>query len=159
MIIQATNIPKNELDRHLLSLAHPRVRVLRKVPNTKTIEANHQFIYNDDYTSNRHRVKIPLLSVSSSTSGINDIKDGSINNGIPTNLLENRKMVVDSAIVRIMKAKKTISHNNLISEVIDIVAKNFATTPSYIKRRIEYLIENDYLSRDPNNRRIYNYQA
>jgi len=39
-----------ELQRHLLSLAHPEVRVLKKEPNTKAIEPSHTFTYNTAYT-------------------------------------------------------------------------------------------------------------
>lgn len=39
-----------DLPRHLLSLAHPKIRVLTKSPNTKSIENNHMFTYNKAYT-------------------------------------------------------------------------------------------------------------
>lgn len=61
-IEKATNIPPAELTRHLLSLAHPHVRILKKLPNNKTIAADHKFMYNTKYTSKLFRNKIPLLS-------------------------------------------------------------------------------------------------
>ncbi|KMS93765.1 hypothetical protein BVRB_028190, partial [Beta vulgaris subsp. vulgaris] len=60
-----TGIPSNEIQRHLLSLAHPKVRILLKNPNTKQIASDHVFTFNKMYTSNLFRVKVPLLQASS----------------------------------------------------------------------------------------------
>ena len=46
-----TKIPEIELQRQLLSLAHPKVRILKKNPNTKQIAPDHTFEYNNGYES------------------------------------------------------------------------------------------------------------
>jgi len=47
-----------ELNRHLLSLAHPNVRVLRKNPNNNTMAPDHKFMFNTKYESKLYRVKV-----------------------------------------------------------------------------------------------------
>jgi hypothetical protein len=59
---------------------------------------------------------------------------------------------VEAALVRVMKARKTLEHNNLIAEVVKQLTGRFAVEPAFIKKRIESLIEREYLKRDSENR-------
>lgn len=145
-----TQIPEMELQRHLLSLAHPEVKVLKKNPNTKSIEPNHTFTYNTGYTSKLYRVKIKLLAASTVASS---------KPTVPQGVVEARKNRVEAAIVRIMKSRKTLDHNNLIAEVVKQLSSSFTADPAFIKNRIESLMEREYLERDHDNRRIYHYLA
>lgn len=54
---------------------------------------------------------------------------------------------LEAMIVRIMKARKTENHNNLVAEVIRQVTL-FKPAPSMIKEAIERLIEKEYLEWD-----------
>ena len=58
-----------------------------------------------------------------------------------------RSHAVDAAIVRIMKSRKKMSVVALRIEVITIM-QNFKPAESLIKKRIEFLIEREYLERD-----------
>eukprot|EP00463_Aulacantha_scolymantha_P000488 TRINITY_DN1299_c0_g1_i1.p1 TRINITY_DN1299_c0_g1~~TRINITY_DN1299_c0_g1_i1.p1 ORF type:complete len:628 (-),score=103.46 TRINITY_DN1299_c0_g1_i1:126-2009(-) len=151
-IQEQTCIPESELPRQLLSLAHPKVRVLRKDPNTKALQPDHTFQFNSKYISKLFRVKIPLLS-QRMVSG--DKRD----HPIPPGVLEARKNRVEAAVVRVMKSRKTLDHNNLITEVVKQLSSRFAVDPGFIKKRIESLIEREYLERDKENRRVYHYLA
>ena len=62
-------------------------------------------------------------------------------------------------IVKVMKSHKKIDHNRLIKECIKILSSKFVPDPQLIKRRIEGLIERDYMDRDKEDRTIYNYIA
>jgi cullin 3 len=46
-----------------------------------------------------------------------------------------------ACIVRIMKDKKTLGHNELVNEVIRQLMARFTPTPAVIKKRIENLID------------------
>ena len=71
---------------------------------------------------------------------------------------EDRKIVIQSTLVRIMKTRKTLEHNKLIQECIEDV-KRFTPKVSMIKRCVEMLIDKEYFERDVDNRQIYNYVA
>ena len=71
---------------------------------------------------------------------------------------EDRSIAIEAAIVRIMKARKTLSHQQLVSEVLTQLAF-FRPAPKVIKRRIEALIDREYLERNADNSSIYNYLA
>jgi cullin 3 len=149
-LMKITGIPDDELQRHLLSLAHPKVKVLLKNPNVKAVTNKDEFIYNHEFTHQMYKVKIPLMAAEKK-----EVKQVEI----PPGVLEARKSRVEAAIVRIMKSRKTLEHNNLIAEVVKQLSSRFAAEPTFIRKRIESLIEREYLERDKNDRRIYHYLA
>lgn len=169
-ILDITQIPEAECVRHILSLAHPSQKVLKKNPNKLEISHTDTFTFNSQYKSQLYRNKIPLLSKtviaksSTATSTLNTDNAGSSSsssnsNDIPASVLESRKHCVEASIVRIMKSRKTLDHNNLVAEVIRQLNSRFHVEPIFIKQRIEALIEQEYLKRDEENRKMYHYLA
>jgi cullin-4 len=72
-------------------------------------------------------------------------------------VLAERHFIVDAAIVRFMKSRKEAKHNELVSEVIGML--RFQAQPPDIKKRIEHLIEREYLERDGTDNSLYRYLA
>ncbi|XP_018400088.1 PREDICTED: cullin-4A-like [Cyphomyrmex costatus] len=70
---------------------------------------------------------------------------------------QDRQYQIDAAIVRIMKMRKTLTHNLLISELYNQL--KFPVKPADLKKRIESLIDRDYMERDKDNANQYNYVA
>lgn len=153
-LAEATNIPKGELVRHLQSLAvAPRTRILRKVPMSKDVKPTDKFYFNSKFESNTTRFKV--LTVASSNKLENDAEKSST----LAKVEQSRKLETDAAIVRIMKARKTLEHAVLVSEVVKQLAPRFKPEPQLIKSRIDNLLEREYLERDSEKRSIYNYLA
>merc|ERR1719298_223033 len=71
---------------------------------------------------------------------------------------EDRTVAIEAAVVRIMKARKALSHQSLLAEVLSQLAF-FRPNPKVIKRRIEALIDREYLERDPEVANAYRYLA
>jgi cullin 1 len=76
----------------------------------------------------------------------------------PKRVEEDRSIAIEASIVRIMKARKTLGHQQLIGEVLTQLSF-FRPQPKVIKRRIEALIDRDYLERDADNSNVYKYLA
>mmetsp|Transcript_7376 Transcript_7376/g.11800 ORF Transcript_7376/g.11800 Transcript_7376/m.11800 type:complete len:728 (+) Transcript_7376:45-2228(+) len=150
-IMQMTGIQDvTELKRHLISLAAPKFRILKKEPKGKVIDDDTKFFVNAEFSSKHYKLRIPLISASQNLSSKRDI---------PEQVEEDRKHLVEAAIVRIMKARKTLEHNLLVAEVTKQISHRFRPEVSQIKKRIESLIEREYLERSPEDRKMYNYLA
>lgn len=165
-IKQKTGIESEDLERHILALAHPKVNILKKKPNRKQLEDSDQFAFNNKYKNARVRVIINILAPNVTNkdkideNNPNNLLHTNANNtNIPSNILETRKNGVEAAIVRIMKARKTLTHNNLIAEVVKQLSTRFNPDPTFIKQRIASLIEREYMERDENDRKVYHYLA
>uniref|UniRef100_A0A8C7GRH5 Cullin 2 n=1 Tax=Oncorhynchus kisutch TaxID=8019 RepID=A0A8C7GRH5_ONCKI len=72
---------------------------------------------------------------------------------------EDRKMYLQAAIVRIMKARKVLRHNALIQEVINQSKARFNPSISMIKKCIEVLIDKQYIERSQSSADEYSYVA
>lgn len=64
---------------------------------------------------------------------------------------------MDAAIVRIMKSRKTLSHTALMAEVF--AQLRFSGKAADVKKRIENLIDRDYMERDEEDAALYHYVA
>lgn len=60
---------------------------------------------------------------------------------------ESRKNYLTASIVRIMKARKTMKHNELVNEVLLQAQSRFKAKLIDLKRAIEYLLEKEYIAR------------
>ncbi|XP_050670028.1 cullin-3-A isoform X2 [Leptidea sinapis] len=152
-ILNETDVPEKDLVRALQSLAmgKPTQRVLIKHPKTKEIEPSHQFYVNDAFTSKLHRVKIQTVAAK----GESEPERRETRNKVD----EDRKHEIEAAIVRIMKARKRMAHTLLVAEVTEQLRARFLPSPVVIKKRIEGLIEREYLARTPDDRKVYTYVA
>lgn len=148
-----TDIPERDLIRALQSLAMGKAtqRILIKNPKTKEIEPSHVFYVNDSFTSKLHRVKIQTVAAK----GESEPERRETRNKVD----EDRKHEIEAAIVRIMKARKKMPHNILVAEVTEQLKSRFMPSPVIIKKRIEGLIEREYLARTPEDRKVYTYVA
>ena len=72
---------------------------------------------------------------------------------------EDRRHMVEATIVKVMKTRRKIEHNTLIAEATKILSQKFNPDPTMIKKRIDSLIDREYMERDTEDRRFYKYIA
>ncbi|XP_033335780.2 cullin 2 [Megalopta genalis] len=72
---------------------------------------------------------------------------------------EDRKLYLQAAIVRIMKSRKVLTHNQLVQEVLSQPKITFIPSIGMIKKCIEALIDKQYIERTPNKADEYSYVA
>ena len=72
-------------------------------------------------------------------------------------LKEDRRFQIEAMLVKIMKDRKTLSHSDLMAELL--LKVNFPLDTSMVNKRIETLIEKDYIKRNAQDASIYEYLA
>jgi len=137
-----TNIPLSALTRNLQSLAvAPKTRLLVKEPMSREINTGDRFRYNEDFVPKTIRFKVGVVSAGNKVEGDKERKETEKRNN------DSRGYVIEAAVVRIMKSRKTLSHAELLTETIAVLSGQFKPDVNMIKKRIESLIERDYLER------------
>uniref|UniRef100_A0A0K0DPG3 CULLIN_2 domain-containing protein n=1 Tax=Angiostrongylus cantonensis TaxID=6313 RepID=A0A0K0DPG3_ANGCA len=152
-IMNQTNIAERELKRNLQSLAmgKPTQRVLSRKGKGKDIDCSDEFYVNDNFQSKLTRIKVQLVTFKGESEPEKKETRAKVE--------DDRKHEIEAAIVRVMKSRKVLDHNNLITEVTQQLKHRFLPNPVLIKKRIESLIERDYLARDVQDLKLYNYVA
>uniref|UniRef100_A0A8B9Q6P5 Cullin-4A n=1 Tax=Apteryx owenii TaxID=8824 RepID=A0A8B9Q6P5_APTOW len=147
-IKMATGIEDSELRRTLQSLACGKARVLIKNPKGKDVEDGDKFMFNGDFKHKLFRIKINQIQMKET-----------VEEQVSTTerVFQDRQYQIDAAIVRIMKMRKTLGHNLLVSELYNQL--KFPVKPGDLKKRIESLIDRDYMERDKDNPNQYHYVA
>ncbi|KAI7897480.1 cullin 4 [Cokeromyces recurvatus] len=143
----ATGLENKDLSSLLASLSTETYPLIKKTTSTtSTITPQDSFQYNLEFESPNVRIRIPAAVFEQATDEHKEVEE---------KVQVNRKHQLEAAIVRIMKAKKTLSHSALINEIF--TQMKYPVDANDIKKRIEALIERDYLARDINDNSLYNY--
>lgn len=140
------NLTDEDIVRLLHSLACAKYKILNKEPNTKTVAQTDYFEFNAKFTDKMRRIKIPLPPVDEKKKVIEDVD-------------KDRRYAIDASIVRIMKSRKVLSHQQLVMECVEQLGRMFKPDFKAIKKRIEDLITREYLERDKDNPNMFRYLA
>jgi len=144
-IVKGTGLDEGLVKKLLATLTISKFKVLTKSgDNPKGVMEDESFAPNTAFSAPQMKLKIPA-----------PITEETHNK---ERVVEDRSIAIEAAIVRIMKARKQLSHQQLVSEVISQLAF-FKPNPKVIKQRIEHLIEREYLERDGNQASTYRYLA
>lgn len=150
MISEMTSIPEQELNRQLLSLTmSPKSRILKKSPATKMISKLDKFSINYGFTSPLEKIKVQTI--------VGNIPSLKSDNGNSDPLERERVIMTNAAIVRVMKAEKVLTHNNLFDTVSESVKQTFKLPTAVFKKSLSYLISKEYVQRDIDDPSLYHY--
>lgn len=138
---KSLNLDLETLKPLMHSLSCGRHKVILKTPASNKINSTDTFTANAKFTCNMRKIRIPVASIEASHS--------------KARVDEDRSYAIEAVIVRIMKARKTMKHQQLISEVLSQLAF-FKPQPRVIKKRIEALIDREYLERSAEDQQQYN---
>ena len=151
-ILESSGIPDSELKRIMQSMTVVKGKnVLKKDPSHKEILSTDIFTVNDNFTSKLYKIKIGTNTAARE----NDAERIETREKVE----EDRKPQIEAAIVRVMKSRKVLQHNDIVAEVTRQLSSRFNPSPILIKKRIESLLDREYIERDTTDRTLYRYIA
>ncbi|KAN0061283.1 hypothetical protein ACQY0O_006129 [Thecaphora frezii] len=146
----STSIPDADLQRTLQSLACAKYKILIKEPKGREVNKSDRFTFNHSFSCPLARIKIAQVAARVESAGERKETTEKVE--------EERKNMVEACIVRVMKDRKTMTHNELVAEVVRQLASRFQPNLSMVKKRIESLLDREYLER-AEARNVYHYLA
>jgi len=148
-LIQNMQISETDLKSHLIPLC--QYKILQKSPVGKDFKMDDSFQVNFSYHNNMIKIKVPVM--------FSKIQKQVENADLQEKVEDDRKHMIEATLVKVMKSRKRLSHNDLITEATKILSNKFIPDVTVIKKRIEGLIEREYLERDKDDRKFYKYLA
>ncbi|CAJ0581356.1 unnamed protein product, partial [Mesorhabditis spiculigera] len=109
------------------------------------------FTIEDNFQSKKYRVDLMKIQIRSEVKKESEVDKRTIE--------EDRRVVIEACIVRIMKTRKKLSYNELIGEVIDQLTRRFSPAIPKVRIAIEALIERDFLKRSDTSMNVFEYMA
>ncbi|KAH9626689.1 hypothetical protein KSS87_021588 [Heliosperma pusillum] len=140
------NLADEDLVRVLQSLSCAKYKILIKDPSSRTVTNTDHFSFNSNFTDRMRRIRIPLPPVDERKKVVEDVD-------------KDRRYAIDASIVRIMKSRKVLGYQQLITECVEQLSRMFKPDFKAIKKRIEDLITRDYIERDKENPQLFRYLA
>ncbi|KAL5977485.1 Cullin-4 [Asimina triloba] len=109
-------------------------------PKGREVDDEDSFLFNEEFSAPLYRIKVNAIQMKETVEE---------NASTTERVFQDRQYQVDAAIVRIMKTRKVLSHTLLITELFQQL--KFPIKPADLKKRIESLIDREYLERDKSN--------
>lgn len=135
-IAKATQLQADVLDPALGIFL--KAKIFTMSPDGDKPGPGKMFALNYDFKSKKIRVNLNLPVKSEQKQEVEDTHK---------TIEEDRKLLMQSAIVRIMKARKKMKHTQLVSETISQIRSRFVPKIPDIKKCIDILLEKEYLER------------
>jgi cullin 1 len=141
-IQKETGIELEVLQRTVMSLVSKGCKLLimesgdRELAKKLKPTPESTFRIHEDFKHKLHKIKVPSVRMTEEDTQSSQ-----------QSVSGDRIGVLEAAIVRIMKTRKILKLSHLIKEVISQVTDRFKPDPKQIKKRIESLMDRDYLKR------------
>ncbi|KAF2668150.1 cullin-2 [Microthyrium microscopicum] len=135
-IEDATKLHKDTLDPCLNLFI--KAKVLTARPEGGKPEVGTSYTLNTGFKNKKVKVNLNITIKSEAKQEVDETHK---------TIEEDRKLLIQSAIVRVMKSRKELKHSQLIAETIALIKGRFAPKVQDIKKCIEMLIEKEYLDR------------
>ncbi|KAJ3347769.1 Cullin-4 [Entophlyctis luteolus] len=147
-IALSTSMEAKELERTLQSLACGKIRILNKIPKGRDVNPDDKFEFNASFENPLYRIKVNSIQMKETVEE---------NKETTEKVFADRQYQVDAAIVRIMKTRKKLTHTLLIAELFEQL--KFPIKAQDLKKRIESLIDREYMERESADSSTYVYLA
>ena len=135
-IAASTGLARETLDPSIAVFV--KARVLTPEPESGKTESGTSYKLNHGFKNKRVKVNLNIGIKSEAKQEVEDTHK---------TIEEDRKLLIQSAIVRIMKSRKKLRHQLLLQETIAQISQRFKPSVQDIKKCIDILLEKEYLER------------
>ncbi|KAK3706381.1 ubiquitin ligase (cullin) of SCF [Vermiconidia calcicola] len=135
-IANVTMLQKETLDPSLGIML--KAKVITSSPEGASMQSGTSYTLNHGFKNKKVKVNLNVAIKSEQKQEAEDTHK---------TIEEDRKMLMQSAIVRIMKSRKQMKHNQLVGETITQIKSRFSPKVADIKKCIDILLEKEYLER------------
>ena len=99
----------------MLGLCSPKLKIILRDGPSKQVGLDDVLKPNGAFKSKFKRIKVPIVTIKDSAAAAGDGEGGKDDGlpSVPEGVEEERKHLVEAAIVRIMKTRKLFSHNEV----------------------------------------------
>jgi cullin 1 len=152
-VAQALKMSLSDLNKQLMPLVFGKYKILKTVNDGvegPKLQSSERVCVNHHFSEKQKRIRIPLAIAKTSDKERDDTTG---------DVRERRKHQMEATIVRIMKSKEKIKHDDLVTETIKMLKPLFQASADMLKPRIEDLISRDYLERSDDDPNLYEYVA
>ncbi|KAF2417427.1 Cullin-domain-containing protein [Tothia fuscella] len=133
---ETTKLQKDTLDPCMNLFV--KAKVLTCSPEGGKPEAGTSYTLNTNFKNKKVKVNLAITIKSEQKQEVEETHK---------TIEEDRKLLIQSAIVRIMKSRKKMKHTLLVTETIQQIKSRFSPKVSDIKKCIDILLEKEYLER------------
>jgi len=147
-LMSETGLEEIELKRTLTSLSLGTFRVLNKVDQKNEIGTEDVFNWRKEFTAKGRNITINAVQMKETPQEQTKTQE---------NVFKDRQYQVDAAVVRIMKTRKTLTQPQLTTELIGML--KFPMKMQDLKKRIDSLVEREFLERDSADANLLHYMA
>eukprot|EP01084_Bolivina_argentea_P263791 446616_1 len=149
-MFDATKISREYLFKAVMSMAHPKIKVLRKSPNIKECNDDHKFQINTSYKNLKVKIEIPTIKM-------RNVIEINANSVEMEKILKQREHRLDAAIVRVLKENKILHHCEVYVAVKRQLKHVYNVSMEAFRKRIRKLFEMEYLLIKKTDVHIYKY--
>lgn len=147
-ICTATGLSREFALKVLAPISSSKLCILQQIKCDEISPGKSEYAVNPAFTNQKRIIKLPLVRVTEEES-----------EKTQSSIAGDRLFVLDAAIVRIMKTRKVMRLQDLTNETMIQVNDRFHPNPKTIKKRIESLMERDFLQRNSGDMTMIEYLA
>lgn len=147
-IQEKTGIPETDLLASLQSISTGKFDILKRDNKNNSMNVNKSDIFsiNDSFEHPLTHIKVNSVLLKEKENEASKTKE---------QVFQDRQLAVDAAIVRIMKQNRKLTHQELLLNIQDYLKIEIPILD--FKKRVDSLIERDYIERDEEDTNLYLY--
>lgn len=153
-VAKQTGMPRDEVEKNLAGAIFMRGVPQAVIRFADASVAKPQLLVDGVEINPDFQLKIKKFSLSAAQQATGATQDTT-----SEETMRNRHMFIDIAIVRIMKASKSMKYSQLALRVVESLERTFVPETKWIKDCVASLIEREFLERDQDDPEIFKYKA